>query len=237
MSTLLNGSYYKIFKDTLDAVIAIGGGLEDWVNEVNLALSALDGHEHVAADITDFASAVDSRIENIVGAAPAALDTLEEIAAALGDDEDFAATMVAALSNKVDKVTGKGLSENDLTNALKSKLDALPDPTTLENRIAALEAWKTATGIKRIERFTGTTNGNGDVSVTLSNTASDAAKVVYVANCVYASTDHDISFTVRSRSTTGATIRFHRSLTLALLGSTVAAHTSAAVEIIAIEFN
>ncbi len=39
----------------------------------------------------------------IVGAAPATMDTLDEIAAALADDANFAATMTAALANKVDK--------------------------------------------------------------------------------------------------------------------------------------
>lgn len=36
-------------------------------------------------------------------------------------------TVGVALYNKVDKVTGKGLSENDFTNALKIKLDGIAD--------------------------------------------------------------------------------------------------------------
>ena len=45
-------------------------------------------------------SYVDGRIELIVDAAPAALDTLNELAASLGDDADFAGTMTTALSGK-----------------------------------------------------------------------------------------------------------------------------------------
>lgn len=66
---------------------------------------------------------VNTLIENVVGAAPDALDTLNELAEALGDDANYASTVTTALSNKVDKEAGKGLSANDLTNALKSNYD------------------------------------------------------------------------------------------------------------------
>lgn len=64
----------------------------------------------------------DQRIQNIVAAAPAALDTLAEIAAALNNDPDFAGTMTTQLAKKVDKVAGKGLSTEDYTTAEKAKL-------------------------------------------------------------------------------------------------------------------
>ncbi len=64
----------------------------------------------------------DQRIQNVVGAAPAALDTLKELADALGNDANFAGTMTSALSNKVDKVSGKQLSTEDYTTTEKSKL-------------------------------------------------------------------------------------------------------------------
>lgn len=45
---------------------------------------------------------VDARVQVIVDTAPAALDTLKELADALGNDANFAATMTTALGNKVD---------------------------------------------------------------------------------------------------------------------------------------
>ena len=45
-------------------------------------------------------SYVDSTVSDLVNGAPGALDTLNELANALGDDEDFAATMTTALGNK-----------------------------------------------------------------------------------------------------------------------------------------
>lgn len=47
------------------------------------------------------AAAVDTRINTLVGAAPAALDTLQELSAALGGDANFAGTVTAALANRV----------------------------------------------------------------------------------------------------------------------------------------
>src|SRR5688572_24631384 len=57
-------------------------------------------HTHTAAQVTDFSAAADARIANWVGLAPGALDTLDELAAALGDDANFAATMTTALAGK-----------------------------------------------------------------------------------------------------------------------------------------
>ena len=47
-------------------------------------------------------AAVDARVQLVVDTAPAALDTLNELAAALGDDPNFAGTITTALGNKVD---------------------------------------------------------------------------------------------------------------------------------------
>lgn len=69
---------------------------------------------------------VDNLVNGLINNAPAALDTLNELAAALGNDSNFAATVTNTLASKVDKVTGKGLSTNDYTNAEKTKLDGLP---------------------------------------------------------------------------------------------------------------
>ncbi|GEM_PF-2345253 len=68
---------------------------------------------------------VQSEIQKIVGSAPGALDTLQELATALSNDANFATTITNALANKVDKVAGKGLSTEDFTTDLKTKLTSL----------------------------------------------------------------------------------------------------------------
>ncbi|WP_342435908.1 pyocin knob domain-containing protein [Paenibacillus sp. FSL L8-0436] len=62
------------------------------------------------------------RIQDLVGAAPDALDTLKEIGDALNNDPNFAATMTTQLSSKVDKISGKQLTTEDYTTAEKAKL-------------------------------------------------------------------------------------------------------------------
>jgi hypothetical protein len=61
------------------------------------------------ATISDFASAVDTRVQLIVDAAPAALNTLKELAAALGDDPNFSATVttqLGGLDTRIDALEG-----------------------------------------------------------------------------------------------------------------------------------
>lgn len=65
-----------------------------------LAGKAALSHSHVSADITDFTAAVDALIAAVVDGAPGALDTLNELAAALGDDANFASTVTTALAGK-----------------------------------------------------------------------------------------------------------------------------------------
>lgn len=56
-----------------------------------------------AATISDFATEVDARIDNVVAGAPGLLDTLDELAAAIGDDENFATTVNTALAARTQK--------------------------------------------------------------------------------------------------------------------------------------
>lgn len=76
-------------------------------------------------DTTYTKTETDSRIQRVIGAAPEALDTLAELAEALNNDPNFAATITLQLSSKVDKVVGKSLSAEDYTTAEKSKLASI----------------------------------------------------------------------------------------------------------------
>lgn len=53
-------------------------------------------------------SYVNTAVANLVDSSPTTLDTLNELAAALGDDANFATTITNALSNKVDKINIAG---------------------------------------------------------------------------------------------------------------------------------
>lgn len=69
---------------------------------------------------------VTQKISELVNSAPGTLDTLNEIAAALNNDANFATTIITQLETKVDKVKGKQLSTEDFTAALKTSLESLP---------------------------------------------------------------------------------------------------------------
>lgn len=68
---------------------------------------------------------VTQKISELVNSAPGTLDTLNEIAAALNNEPNFATTIIAQLDTKVDKVRGKQLSTEDFTTALKTSLESL----------------------------------------------------------------------------------------------------------------
>ena len=67
---------------------------------------------------------VDDKVAGIVNSAPETLDTLQELAAALGNDPNFATTVATQIGKKVDKVDSMSLTHNDLTNELKANYDA-----------------------------------------------------------------------------------------------------------------
>jgi hypothetical protein len=59
---------------------------------------------NATVDLSDYATEeyVDSAVTNLISSAPEALDTLNELAAALGDDENFATTITNSISGKAD---------------------------------------------------------------------------------------------------------------------------------------
>lgn len=81
--------------------VDLSGYVTDAELDTALAGKSDAEHTHTSTEITDFNAAVDARIENIVGASPTALDTLNELAAALGDDPNFATTITTQLGTKL----------------------------------------------------------------------------------------------------------------------------------------
>ena len=63
--------------------------------------------------VTDLSNNLDTRVTAIIDGAPGALDTLNELAAALGDDANYAATVTTALATKYS--AGSDASFNDLS--------------------------------------------------------------------------------------------------------------------------
>ena len=140
-------------------------GLKAVVQKINadtkdirtLLAGKADGvHEHTAADVKfedgknlveklaeiqarGYATEeyVQQQLNALIDGAPEALNTLKELAAALGDDANFASTMVQELAGKVDKAEGQRL----ITDEEAAKLAGLQnyDDAALAGRVAALE--------------------------------------------------------------------------------------------------
>lgn len=94
------------------------------------ALEAIDHSKYLTQhqDISGKAdkSYVDGKVADLVNSAPATLDTLGELATAITEHKEVTDALDAAITQKVDKVAGKGLSTNDYTTAEKNKLAATP---------------------------------------------------------------------------------------------------------------
>lgn len=91
---------------------------------------------------------VDNKVAGLVNGAPIALDTLQELANALGNDANFSTTVLTEIGKKVDKVEGKVLSTNDLTATLKSHYDAAYTHSTSAHAPSNAEK-NTIVGIKK----------------------------------------------------------------------------------------
>lgn len=81
--------------------------LEDYTPTASLD-ATVDGYGYLkSADLSGYAteSYVGTAIDNLVDGAPGLLDTLNEIAAAIADDENYATTMTTALAGKQNNLT------------------------------------------------------------------------------------------------------------------------------------
>ena len=82
---------------------------------------------------------VDTNIANLVAAAPQTLDTLNELAAALGNDENFATTVTDAIAKKVSSdTTGEAAGSDSVLNMVS--LTQAEYDTALANFPATIKA-------------------------------------------------------------------------------------------------
>lgn len=88
--------------------------------------------------------AVAARVAEIVGAAPSTLDALNELAAAIGNDPNFAATMTAALGGKLN------------SSLVSSFMLTVLDDTTQAGALATLGAEPARTTVSQAEAEAGT---------------------------------------------------------------------------------
>ena len=130
--TNLSNYYTKSQTESLidgkvDKVSGKGLSTNDFTNEYKSKIDGTDQH-------------ITAKVAEIVANAPEDFDTLKEISDWIESHEDSSAAMNTAINKKVDKVSGKGLSTNDFTTALKTKLDGLEnyDDTEIKKEIVEI---------------------------------------------------------------------------------------------------
>lgn len=111
----ISDTFINDLQDQLNAKVPVTRKINNKALSTDITLTASD----VGAATESY---VDNKVASLVDSAPGTLDTLNELAAALGDDPNFATTVATEIGKKVDKVEGKGLSTNDFTTEEKNKL-------------------------------------------------------------------------------------------------------------------
>lgn len=131
---------------------------------------------------------VDSAISNLVDGAPAALDTLNELAAALGDDDDVAASLTALINaneTHVDNMATLTGVAKDSTNlgafsgvtiadnvTVKAALQALETSVESKGSSASLTSLTTAVG--DLNTLTGVAQNEEDLGTFTGSTLPDS---------------------------------------------------------------
>lgn len=124
-----------------------------------------------ASTISDFDAAADARvnagINALIAAAPGTLDTLNELAAALGNDPNFATTMATSLSNKLEMYTA---------NFGNGALQSFAFSHLLANINVGVQVYRNSDGAK-IECGVTITDANTVTVTTVSVPATNAYRV------------------------------------------------------------
>ena len=109
---------YSLTKnDFTDLLLAKLNGIEEYANYITLVSQlANDAGYQTEAE-------VEAAIEKIIGSAPEVLDTLEEIARALGDDPNFASTITKKLAAITEKVNQEIEDRTAADSALQVNID------------------------------------------------------------------------------------------------------------------
>ena len=121
---------------------------------------------------------VDAEVAGVVDSAPAALDTLNELAAALGDDANFSATTSAALGNRLRvDINNQGLTGTQQGNALtnlgitasKAELNYVDGVTSnIQTQLDGKQASGSYLTGNQTITLSGDVSGSGTTSITVT---------------------------------------------------------------------
>lgn len=128
LRTMINGNAADLSALTTTNKTSLVAALNELKAAMGNAGAQIDDASNASStetySINKIRDLITGAIAGLTAGAPAALDTLDELAAALGDDASFAATITAALGNRVRVDTGaQGLTQAQRANA-RANIDA-----------------------------------------------------------------------------------------------------------------
>lgn len=120
--------------------VELGGSIDDYIpltqkgaanGVATLNSSGVIPSEQIPSLVgldSEITTAVNNAVTSLVGSAPDALNTLQELAAAIDNDNTFSSTIVTALGTKQEKVTGVTSTEigylDGVTSAIQTQIDS-----------------------------------------------------------------------------------------------------------------
>lgn len=156
LRTLLNGNSANLAALTTTAKSNLVAAINELQSEIDAIASgggaAIDDGSTSGSSVwssSKTSTEISSAVAALVASAPGTLDTLNELAAALGDDPDFAATITTALGNRVRTDTAaQGLNGTQQANA-RTNIGAAPTTAATDTAAGLVELAtnaETATG-------------------------------------------------------------------------------------------
>ena len=196
LSTALSSKYEKpsagIPKTDLETSVQTS------LSKADTAVQSLDGYA-----TEDY---VNAQVSSLVDSAPETLNTLNELAAALGDDANFATTVANQIGSKVDKVDGKGLSTNDYTDDDKETLAAVNEAVENLNNLVGdtdvatqiTDSIVSKSDVSHTHSYAGSSSAGGaaDSANKLNTDAGSGTQPVYFENGVPVATTYELNKTV-----------------------------------------
>ena len=127
-------------KTTTDTSLSSTSGNPIANKTVYTALAAKADSTALASVSNSIDTKISAAIDKLIDGAPETYDTLKEIADYLATHQNEYTALLTTIAGKVDKVTGKGLSTEDFTSALKTKLDGIAtgaNKTTVDTALSS----------------------------------------------------------------------------------------------------
>jgi len=134
-TSAIKGTVVVVAPDSVDVPVVKASLIQVGANvEINTTGVLINGQYALTA--ANISAEIQAAIDAVVAGAPGALDTLNELAAALGNDADYATTIVNALASKADIVAVDAQIAVVSAEAALAASNLQTDLTTLTNTVS-----------------------------------------------------------------------------------------------------